>query len=238
MSLTSHPELTNRILAALPEKERKRLLRHLKAVSLITGEVIYAPGEPIRHVYFPLDSIVSIASMTADGAAIELGLIGSEGMVGLPVVLGVATTTWRAAVLVPGAAMRLKAGVLESEFDACGPLLKLLLRHSHATVIEVSQTAVCNTLHRVDQRLCHRLLLTHDRVGSSEFTLTHEGLAHMIGARRAGVSEAAARLRGMGLISYSRGKLRINDRQGLESCTCECYRVIKQEVDRLYGDRK
>ena len=128
--------------------------------------------------------------------------------------------------------------MIESEFDSCGPLLKLLLRHSHATVIQVSQTAVCNTLHRVEQRLCHWLLLTHDRAGSSEFMLTHESLANMIGARRSGVSEAAAELRKMGLISYTQGKVKINDRRGLESCTCECYGVIKQEIDRLYGDQK
>ncbi len=235
----SRPELTNRILAALPDKELERLLRHLEPVSLVAGEVIYAPGEPIRHVYFPLDAVVSIASITQDGHSIELGLIGPEGMVGLPVVLGQASAAaWRATVLAPGAAMRMEAGVIENEFNSCGPLLKLLLRHSQATVIQVSQRAVCNTLHTVDQRLCHWLLLTHDRVGSQEFMLTHEGLAGMIGARRAGVSEAAARLRGMGLISYRRGKVRINDRRGLESCACECYGVIKQEVDRLYGDRK
>lgn len=235
----SRPELKNRILAGLPAKEYERLRPHLKPVSLLPGEVIYEPSERIRHVYFPLDAVVSVASITRDGHSIELGLIGPEGMVGLPVLLGTsATAAWRATVLAPGAAVRMEAGLLTSEFDSCGPLLKLLLRHSHATVIQVSQTAVCNTLHTVDQRLCHRLLLTHDRVGSQEFMLTHEGLAGMIGVRRAGVSEAAARLRGMGLISYRRGKVRINDRRGLESCACECYGVIKQEVDRLYGDRK
>jgi CRP-like cAMP-binding protein len=230
------PESKNRILAALPREEYDRLFSHLRPVHLSLGEVISEPGDTINFVYFPINAIIAVSSMAESGASIALGLIGPEGMVGLPVLLGASdSNTLRAVVQVPGSAMRMPAKVLVEEFNECGPLLRLLLRHTHVMVAQMSQTAVCNAAHKVDQRLCHWLLLTHDRVQADEFTLTHQGLADMIGTRRASVSDATAKLRQMGLISNARGKIKILDRPALESCTCECYGVIKQEMDHLYA---
>jgi len=224
----------NRLLAALPSPEYQRLIPHLKSVALTTAELLYEPGDQIHFIYFPVTAIVSLVSVTSDGASIELGVIGNEGMVGLPILLGVDSTTFAATVLVSGHALRMKTEILKREFNRCGPLLNLLLRHTHAQVVQMSQSAVCNALHTVEERLCRWLLLTHDRVRTEELQITHESLSNMIGTRRSSITQAASKLKQRGLIEYHRGKIQVVDRKGLESCACECYGVVKQEYERLH----
>lgn len=221
----------NRLLAALPKKEYRRLLPQLEQVAMPFAEIIYEPGDVIRHVYFPNDSIVSLLSVVAEHSTLEVGLVGNEGMAGLPVFMGVSTSHNRALVQGAGTAMRMKAAELRAESERLGPLHRLLRRYAHSLLTQVSQTAACNRFHMVDARLARWLLMTHDRVQSDEFRLTQEFMSNMLGVRREGVNKAAGTLQRNELISYSRGHIRVLDRASLEAVSCECYRVIREESD-------
>ena len=227
------PKAVNRLLAALPDAEYQRLIPHLERVPLSLKQVLYDVGEPIEYVYFPGRAIVSSLSTMEDGSMVEVGLVGNDGVVGIPAALGdnIATTT--ATVQIPGSGMRMKASVLKSEFQRGGLLQSLLLRYMQAQHAFVSQNAACNRLHHLEGRLARWLLLVYDRVGSNELPLTHEFMAQMLGVRRAGVTEAANALQQAGLIRYTRGKVTILDRQELEATSCECYEIIKGEYARL-----
>jgi CRP-like cAMP-binding protein len=189
------------------------------------------------YVYFPTTSIVSLVYTMEDGATVEMGLAGSDGVVGIALFLGGDTTPNRAVVQIAGGALRMPAQVLQEEFKRGSSLQLLLLRYTRALITQISQTAVCNRLHSVEQRLCRWLLLTHDRVKVNELQLTQEFIANMLGVRREGVTHAACHLQAAGLIQYARGRITILDRKGLEATVCECYRVVKQEFGRLLGQK-
>lgn len=227
--------VANRLLAALPPPEYQRLSPYLKSVALPFGEVIYELGATIRHVYFPNQSVVSLISTAAGRTSLEVGLVGSEGLVGLPVYLGVTTSRNRAIVQGAGTALRMKAEVLRREARGAGPLPRLLLRYTHGLLAQISQSAVCNQFHQVEARLARWLLMTQDRVGADEFRLTQEFIAAMLGVRREGVSKIASRLQQQRLISFVRGEIRVLDRRRLEAQACECYGIIKAEYDGFLG---
>ena len=227
------PKAVNRLLAALPEAEYQRLIPHLEHVSLSLKQVLYEVGEPIEYVYFPHQSIVSALSTMEDGSMVEVGLVGNDGIVGIPAALGDNITATTAMVQVPDSAMRMKASLLKSEFQRGGSLQSLLLRYMQAQHAFVSQNAACNRLHYLEGRLARWLLLVCDRVESNELPLTHEFMSQMLGVRRAGVTEAANMLQQSGLIRYTRGKVTILNREELEATSCECYEIIKGEYARL-----
>jgi CRP-like cAMP-binding protein len=227
------PPPQNKILAALPSKEYNRLLPHLTPVSLSSGETLYETEDRIKHVYFINGAIVSLVTHMEEGASVEVGLVGNEGMVGLSIVMGDDVSQNHAVVQIPDGAMRMKTGKLREELKRGGQLQSLLLRYSLVLLKQVSQTAACNRNHNLGERLARWLLLCHDRVGEDEIRLTQEFLAQMLGTRRSRVSEAAIILQAAGLIRYSRGIITILDREGLEQFVCECYQVVKAEFDRL-----
>jgi CRP-like cAMP-binding protein len=202
-------------------------------VSLLLGQVIYEPGEQLDHIYFPTTSIVSLLYTMEDGTSAEIGVVGNEGVVGIALFMGGETTPNRAVVQSGGHSLRMKPNVLKEEFRRGGPLQQLLLRYTQALITQMSQTAVCNRLHTVDQQLCRWLLLSHDRLDSNELTMTQELIANMLGVRREGVTVAAGHLQAAGLIRYHRGKITIVDRAGLEARACECYQVVRNEFERL-----
>jgi CRP-like cAMP-binding protein len=237
MSMSPQPQgpARNRLLAALPREEYERLLPQLEIVSLTFNDSIYQPGEPIPHVYFPLSGVLSLLTILANGTAIEVATIGNEGMVGLPVFLGAVTTPGSAIAQVPGEAMRMKAEEFREEISRGSPLHALLHRYTQAMFHLIAQTAACNRVHSITERCSRWLLMTHDRVGSNQFVLTQEFLAQMLGVHRPRVNAVARALQGAGLIRYSRGRITILDREGLEAASCECFQVIKGEFDRLLG---
>ncbi len=223
----------NQLLAALPETEYQRLVPNLELVSLPLHKVIYEPGEPITHVYFPHQALVSLVSLMEDGSTVEVGLVGNEGMVGLPVIWGGDTTTTKAFVQIADSGSRMKASLLKIEFDRGDQLQTLLLRYMQALHTQISQLAACNRLHMIEGRLARWLLSVHDRMQKDEFPLTQEFIGQMLGTRRAGVSEAAGVLSQAGMIRYTRGKITILDRPKLEATACECYGLVKSEFTRL-----
>jgi CRP-like cAMP-binding protein len=229
------PQAVNRLLAALPDAEYQHLIPHLQHVSLSLKQVLYKVGEPIEYVYFPHRSIVSSLATMEDGSMVEVGLVGNDGIAGIPTALGdnIATTT--ATVQIPDSAMRMKASLLKTEFQRSGSFQSLLLRYMQAQHAFVSQNAACNRLHQLDGRLARWLLLVCDRVGSNELPLTQEFISQMLGVRRAGVTEAANTLQQAGLIRYNRGRITILNREGLEAFSCECYEIINSEYTRLLG---
>jgi CRP-like cAMP-binding protein len=228
-----NPPAENRLLAALPKKEYQRLLPELERVSLPFAEILYEPGDTIRHVYFPNDSIVSLLSVVAERSTLEVGIVGSEGMAGIPVFMGVGFSRNRALVQGAGTAMRMEAAALRAASEQTGALHRLLQRYTHSLLTQVSQAAACNRFHMVEARLARWLLMTHDRLRSDEFPLTQEFMSNMLGVRREGVNRAAGTLQQNKLISYSRGHLRVLDRAGLEAVSCECYRIVREESDGL-----
>jgi CRP-like cAMP-binding protein len=228
-------KVKNRLLAALSVEEYERLRPHLEQVSFALGEVLYESGEHLEHVYFPTTSIVSLLYMMENGSSAEMGLAGNEGVVGIALFMGGGTMPNRAVVQSAGGAMRIKAKALQDEFARRGQFQRLLLRYTQALITQISQTAVCNRLHSVEQQLCRWLLLSHDRVQADELVMTQELIANMLGVRRGGVTIAAGRLQDLGAIGYVRGHIKILDRQKLEATVCECYRVVKDEFDRLLG---
>jgi CRP-like cAMP-binding protein len=223
----------NHLLAALPEEEYGRIAPHLELVSMPLGEVLYESGGPLRHVYFPTTSIVSLLYVMEDGSSAEIAVVGNEGILGIALFMGGQSTPSRAVVQSAGEGYRLTAQLLQKEFSLSGPMLHLLLRYTQSLITQMAQTAVCNRHHSVDQQLCRWLLLSLDRLQSNELVMTHDLIANMLGVRREGVSEAAGKLQDLGLISYRRGHITVLDRPGLEKKCCECYEVVKRETDRL-----
>jgi len=221
----------NRLLATLTKNEYKRLLPKLKLVSLVLGEVLYEPGDVIKHVYFPNDSIISLISELSDTSWLEVGMVGSEGMAGLAVFMGVNFSSTRALVQGSGTAMRMSSAAVRTEANRVGSLHRILHRYSHSLLAQVSQSSACNRFHLVDARLARWLLMTNDRLGLKEFPLTQEFLSNMLGVRREGVSKAAHALQAGKLIRYSRGVITILNRRGLEAKSCQCYAIIKAESD-------
>lgn len=231
--MPGHSVPQNRLLAALPLEVRQRLEAGLVPVSLELGTVIYEALEPLSHVYFPTTAIVSLLYTMENGSSAEMGVVGCDGVVGISVFMGGDVTPNRAVVQSAGEAMRLELALFRSECTGSGELHRLLLLYTQSLLTQMSQTAVCNRLHTVEQQLCRWLLLSHDRLDSDELIMTQELIANMLGVRRAGVSVAAHALQEEGLIRYKRGHITIADRAGLESKVCECYQVVKTECDRL-----
>ena len=221
----------NRLLAMLSKKEYGRLLPKLTTVNLGFGQEVYESGKTIKYVYFPNDSIISLISEGPEASWLEVGMVGNEGMAGLPVFMGVNSSSTRALVQGSGTAMRMTSAAVRTEANRLGSLHRLLHRYSHSLLTQVSQSSVCNRFHLVDARLARWLLMTKDRLGAEEFPLTQEFLSTMLGVRREGVSKAAGELQAAKLISYSRGLITLLDRPGLEAKSCECYAIIKAESD-------
>ena len=228
-----HDPRQNHLLAALPAEEYARLFPHLELVPMLLGDAVCEPGVQMHHVYFPTTAIVSLLYVMEDGASAEIAVVGNEGIVGVSLFMGGQTTTSRAVVQSACHAYRLTGQLLKDAFFLAGPMQRLLLRYTQALLTQMSQTAVCNRHHSVDQQLCRWLLLSLDRLHSNELTMTQELIANMLGVRREGVTEAAGQLQRAGLIRYSRGKITVVDRPGLEARVCECYQVVKKEFDRL-----
>jgi CRP-like cAMP-binding protein len=235
-SLSAPP--ANRLLAALPAKEYQRLLPELETTTLTFAEVIYAPGDTIRHVYFPNDSIVSLLAAEDHHASLEVGMIGNEGMTGISVFMGVNTSRTLALVQGAGTAVRMKAAVLRKESSHVGEFHRLLHRYTHSLLTQMSLSSACNRYHTLDARLARWLLMTQDRIGSQEFRLTQEFMSNMLGVRREGVNKVAGDLQRRELISYTRGHMSILNREGLEKTSCACYRIIKEDSDRSLTNGK
>ena len=225
----------NRLLAALPRDEYERLLPSLQQVSFSLGEVVYEFGGHLDYVFFPTTSIISLLYTMENGSSAEMGLTGNDGVVGIALFMGGGTMPNRAVVQSAGSAIRMKAKLLQDEFALGGKFQRLLLRYTQGLITQISQTAVCNRLHSVEQQLCRWLLLSHDRLKSDELIMTQELIADMLGVRREGVTVAAGHLQDAGAISYVRGHITILDRQKLEETVCECYQVVKDEFLRLLG---
>jgi CRP-like cAMP-binding protein len=233
---TLHQPTENHLLAALPPSEFDRIAPHLEFVTLSLGQVLYESGGQLQHVYFPTNSIVSLLYVMEDGASAEIAVVGNEGILGISLFMGGETTPSRAVVQSEGVGYQLRAKHLKREFNRAGPMMHLLLRYTQALITQMSQTAVCNRHHSVDQQLCRWLLLSIDRLPSDQLTMTQELIANMLGVRREGVTEAAGKLRDAGIIQYSRGHIKVLDRTRLEGRVCECYAVVKKEFDRLLSD--
>jgi len=227
--------IENRLLAALPAEEYQRLLPQMQPVTFALGQVVYEFGGQLEFVYFPTSSIVSLLYTMENGTSAEMGLTGNDGVVGIALFMGGGTMPNRAVVQSAGGALRMSSSVLHTEFVRGGEFQRLLLRYTQALITQISQTAVCNRLHSVEQQLCRWLLLSHDRINTDELIMTQELIADMLGVRREGVTLAAGRLQDGGAIKYVRGRIKIIDRQKLEDTVCECYQVVKTEFDRLLG---
>ena len=227
----------NQLIASLPDAEWVRWQPHLELVELPLGKVLYESGAVQRHVYFPTSAIVSLLYVLENGASAEIAVVGNEGVVGIAIFMGGESSTSRAVVQSAGQALRMRASIVKEEFARSGPVLHLMLRYTQALIAQMSQTAVCNRHHSLDQQLCRWLLLSLDRLPSSQLIMTQELIANMLGVRREGVTEAAMKLQKAGLISYARGHINVRDRPGLEARTCECYEVVKKEYDRLLPNR-
>jgi CRP-like cAMP-binding protein len=232
IGLTAKPEL-NHLLEALPAVDQERIFPHLQLIDMPLGKVLYESGDALRHVYFPINSIVSLLYVMEDGASAEISVVGNEGLVGVALFMGGETTPSRAIVQSAGNAYRLVGQRLKEEFNRHGALQILLLRYTQALLTQMAQTAVCNRHHSVDQQLCRWLLLSLDRLDADQLTMTQELIANMLGVRREGVTEAAGKLQKLGVIRYSRGQITVLDRPRLEGLCCECYSVVKRETDRL-----
>lgn len=232
----AHDPNQNHLLAALLDAEFDRLTPHLELIPMLLGDVLYESGGKLQHVYFPTTSIVSLHYVLEDGCSSEMAGVGNEGVLGISLFMGGQTTPSRAVVQTGGHGYRLKAHILMEEFNRAGPVMRLLLRYTQALLTQMSQTAVCNRHHSVEQQLCRFLLLTLDRLPSNELTMTQELIANMLGVRRGSVTEAAGRLQDSALIRYRRGHITVVDRVGLEGAVCECYGVVKKEFARLLSD--
>ena len=238
--MTSAPQNPNHnhLLSALPDADFARIAARLEPVALALGQVLYEPGVPMSHGYFPTSAIVSLHYLTASGGSAETAGVGNEGMVGVALFMGGASTPSSAVVQTAGHAYRLESRALRDEFARAGILQQLLLRYTQALMTQTAQTAACNRHHSVDQQLCRWLLLTLDRVGSRDLIMTQELVARMLGVRREGIAEAAGKLQRAGVISYRRGHIAVLDRVGLESRVCECYATVKKELARLLNDAR
>jgi len=226
----------NHLLAALPAEIFERISPHLELIPMPLGQVIYESGGQLQHVYFPTTAIVSMHYVLENGASTEIAGVGNEGVLGISLFMGGNTTSSLATVQTAGCGYRLKGRLMMEEFNHAGPMMRLMLRYTQALITQISQTAVCNRYHSIEQQLCRWLLLTIDRLPSHELTMTQELIAGMLGVRREGITEAAGNLQRAGLISYRRGHITALDRSGLESRACECYNVVKKEFHRLLCD--
>jgi len=223
----------NHLLAALPPDVQERLFPHLKLIPLPLGKVLYESGDPMHHVYFPIDSIVSLLYVMQNGASAEISVVGNEGLIGVSLFMGGESTPSRAIVQSAGHAWQMSGGKLKEEFNRHGQLLLLMLRYTQALITQMAQTAVCNRHHSIDQQLCRWLLLSLDRLPTNKLVMTQELIANMLGVRREGVTEAASKLQKLGIIEYSRGKITVLERSKLERLSCECYAVVRKETERL-----
>ena len=231
--LTSHRAADNRLLAALPKSDRRRILAGCDTVQLGIADVLYAPWQPLTSVYFPTSSFMSLVMPTADSAAFEVGLVGNEGMLGLALVLDGDQSPERAVVLGAGSALRMNVGFLRREFGRSEALRRRLGRYVHVRMSQLAQATVCAHFHLLEARLARRLLMTQDRARGNTFNATQEGLASKLGVRRVGVTKAASSLQQRGLIHYSRGDMTVLDRRGLMSAACRCYKSDRDSYDRL-----
>jgi len=236
MNASANPR-HNQLLAALPHDQWQRWVLHLEHVDMPLGQVLYEPGDTLRHVYFPTTAIVSLLYVMQDGESAEIAVVGNEGVAGISLFMGGGSTPSRALIQSAGGAFRLSAGVMKEEFDRAGPVLHLLLRYTQALITQMVQTAACNKHHSLDQQLCRWLLLSLDRLQGTEMVMTQKLIAHMLGVTPAIAIESALKLQGAGLIDYADGQIRVLDRNGLEKRSCECYSVVKKEYDRLLPDR-
>jgi CRP-like cAMP-binding protein len=227
----------NHLLGALPTADLRRIRKGLEVVEMPLGEVVYESGRPQTHVYFPTDCIVSLLYVLENGASAEIAVVGYEGVVGVSLFMGGETTPSRAVVQSAGAACRLPAAMMKVEFNRGGAMQHLMLRYTQSLLTQMAQTAVCNRHHSVDQQLCRWLLLSLDRLQVPELTMTQELIANMLGVRREGVTDAAGKLQKAGVISYSRGHIKVLDRLRLEQLSCECYEVVRRETARLLPDQ-
>jgi CRP-like cAMP-binding protein len=226
----------NHLLSSLPEGEWERFKQKLELVDLPLGEVLYEPNRIMNYVYFPTTAIVSLLYVMENGASAEIAVVGNEGVVGISLFMGGESTPSRAVVQSAGKGFRMSSETIKDEFKRA-PVLHLLLRYTQALITQMSQTAVCNRHHTLDQQLCRWLLLSLDRLDGDELVMTQELISNMLGVRREGVTEAALKLQGAGLIRYARGHITVLDRPGLEKRSCECYQVVKREYDRLLPDK-
>lgn len=233
---SGHTPKQNHLIAALPAEVFERFLPHLELIQMPLGEVLYESGGQLQHVYFPTSAILSLHYVMEDGASAEIAGVGNEGVLGISLFMGGNTTPSRATVQTGGQGYRLKGQLMMEEFNRAGPMMRLMLRYTQALMTQMSQTAVCNRHHSVEQQLCRWLLLTLDRLPSSELTMTQELIAGMLGVRREGITETAGNLQREGLISYRRGHITVLDRARLELHACECYGVVKKEFYRLLKD--
>ena len=232
MDQTTLPK-DNHLLAALPDTEWARWQPQLEWVAMPLGQVLYESGRTLSHVYFPTTAIVSLLYVMENGASAEIAVVGREGVVGISLFMGGESTPSRAVVQSAGEGWRLRASAIKDEFNRSHPVMHLLLRYTQALITQMSQTAVCNRHHSLDQQLCRWLLLSLDRLPGNDLLMTQELIANMLGVRREGVTEAALKLQKLGLIRYARGHITVLDRPGLAARTCECYEVVKKEYYRL-----
>ena len=231
-----HQLTQNHLLAALPAAELERLKPHLELIHMPLGDVLCESGGRLHYVYFPTSAIISLHYILENGASSEIAGVGNEGILGISLFMGGETTPSWATVQTAGYGYRLKAAMMQQEFNRPGPMQRLLLRYTQALIMQISQTAVCNRHHTIEQQLCRWLLLTLDRLNSEELTMTQELIASMLGVRREGITEAAGKLQNAGIIRYRRGHIMVLDRSGLETHVCECYNVVKKEFNRLFCD--
>jgi CRP-like cAMP-binding protein len=230
---TKPSALENRLLAALPETIKETLFSQIELVELPLGQIIYESGDDVEYVYFPTNSIISLLNVMENGASAEISIVGNDGIVGIAVFMGGVSTPSRAVVQSAGYAYRLSSEELRREFHRHGALMLLLLRYTQSLITQMSQTAVCNRHHSIEQQLCRWLLLSLDRLPGNELHMTQELIANMLGVRREGVTAAAGVLQKLNIIEYSRGRITVLDRPHLEAMSCECYAVVKRETDRL-----
>jgi len=231
MLVANRVPVANSLLAALPDNVYESLLARLEPITLTLGEVLYHPGEPIRHVYFPTDTLVSLLTMAEGHQALEVGMVGREGMLGIPLALGVNDSPVHAVVQGAGMALRMTSGHFHKEFHQSALLQREVYHYIYELMIQMTQTAACNRFHQIEARLARWLLMTRDRVRSNQFHLTQDILANMLGVRRVGVTKAAGDLRQRNLISYNRGEIIILDGEGLEAAACQCYQIVKDMHD-------
>lgn len=223
----------NHMLAALPDTAKKRIFPRLKLVEMKLGDVIHESSQPIEFVYFPTNSIISLLYVMLNGSSAEISVVGNEGMAGISVFMGGDSTPSRTVVQSRGFAYRMHASELKDEFNNSPEVRVLTLRYTQILITQMSQTAVCNRHHSIDQQLCRWLLLSLDRLPGNRLNMTQELIANMLGVRREGVTEAAGKLQNLGIIEYHRGHITVKDRPGLEALSCECYAVVRRETERL-----